>query len=226
IGAAVCAVVLGALSVTTFRQIGHWHDSETLWNYTLAVTGENFMAEDNLAQELANQGRTKEALVHFHNVLKLHNWQPSELIAFGMYEQRQGYSSDAIAQYQRALQNTSDPKTRAVEFSNIGSAYMDIKDFDHAQQNFEKALRADPNNVPALMGTGIVAQKRGALMVAIAQYTKAVSINPTDLGYALLARALRQSGRSSDANTAYAQAQKLSPDMKNTLSTVDRWLAN
>jgi protein O-mannosyl-transferase len=226
IGAAVCAVVLGALSVTTFRQIGHWHDSETLWNYTLAVTGENFMAEDNLAQELANQGRTKEALVHFHNVLKLHNWQPSELIAFGMYEQRQGYSSDAIAQYQRALQNTSDPKTRAVEFSNIGSAYMDIKDFDHAQQNFEKALRADRNNVPALMGTGIVAQKRGALMVAIAQYTKAVSINPTDLGYALLARALRQSGRSSDANTAYAQAQKLSPDMKNTLSTVDRWLAN
>jgi tetratricopeptide (TPR) repeat protein len=143
-----------------------------------------------------------------------------------MYEQRQGYSSDAIAQYQRALQNTSDPKTRAVEFSNIGSAYMDIKDFDHAQQNFEKALQADPNNVPALMGTGIVAQKRGALMVAIAQYTKAVSIKPTDLGYALLARALKQSGRTTDANMAYAQAQKLSPDMKNTLSTVDRWLAN
>ena len=97
VGAAVCGVVLVALSVATFQQIGHWRDSETLWNYTLAVTGENFMAEDNLAQELAHQGRTKEALVHFHNVLKLHDWQPSELIAFGMYEQRQGYSSDAIA---------------------------------------------------------------------------------------------------------------------------------
>jgi protein O-mannosyl-transferase len=226
IAAAVCAIVLGALSVATFRQIGHWHDSETLWNYTLAVTGENFMAEDNLAQELANQGRTEEALVHFHNVLKLHDWQPSELIAFGMYEQRQGYSSDAIAQYQRALQNTSDPKTRAVEFSNIGSAYMDLKDLDHAQQNFDKALRSDPNNVPALIGTGIIAQKNGALMVAIAQYTKAVSINPTDLGFALLARALKQSGRTSDANMAYTQAQKLSPNMDGTRATVDHLLAN
>ncbi len=225
ISAGVCAVVLAALSVATFRQIGHWRDSETLWNYTLAVTGQNFMAEDNLAQELANQGRTKEALVHFHNVLKLHDWQPSELIAFGMYEQRQGYSSDAIAQYQRALQNTSDPKTMAVELSNIGSAYMDLKDLEHAQQSFEQALHADPNNVPALMGTAIIAQKNGAFLVAITEYTKAVSIKPTDLGYALLARALQQSGRTSDANAAYALAQKLSPDMESTRSTVDHLLA-
>jgi tetratricopeptide (TPR) repeat protein len=226
VGAAVCGVVLVALSVATFQQIGHWRDSETLWNYTLAVTGQNFMAEDNLAQELAHQGRTKEALVHFHNVLKLHDWQPSELIAFGMYEQRQGYSSDAIAQYQRALQNTSDPKTRAVELSNIGSAYMDMKDLQNAQVNFSKALQADPNNVPALIGAGIIAQKNGALTLAIAQYTRAVSIAPTDWGYALLARALEQSGRTSDANTAYAQAQKLSPNMQSTLSTADHFLAN
>jgi tetratricopeptide (TPR) repeat protein len=226
VGAAVCGVVLVALSVATFQQIGHWRDSETLWNYTLAVTGQNFMAEDNLAQELAHQGRTKEALVHFHNVLKLHDWQPSELIAFGMYEQRQGYSSDAIAQYQRALQNTSDPKTRAVELSNIGSAYMDMKDLQNAQENFGKALQADPNNVPALIGAGIIAQKNGALTLAITQYTSAVSIAPTDWGYALLARALEQSGRTSDANTAYAQAQKLSPNMQSTLSTADHFLAN
>jgi Flp pilus assembly protein TadD len=63
-------------------------------------------------------------------------------------------------------------------------------------------------------------------MVAIAQYTKAVSINPTDLGFALLARALKQSGRTSDANQAYSQAQKLSPNMDSTRSTVDHLLAN
>ena len=226
VGAPVCAVVLVALSVATFRQTGRWRDSETLWNYILGVTSQNFMAEDNLAQELANQGRTKEALVHFHNVLKMHDWQPPELIAFGMYEQRQGYSSDAIAQYQRALQNTSDPKTRAVELSNIGSAFMDLKEVEHAQQSFDQALQADPNNVPALIGAGLIAHKNGDLASAISDYTKAVSINPTDLGYALLARALQQSGRTSEANTAYAWAQKLSPDMDSTRSTVNHLLAN
>lgn len=225
IRAAVCAAVLVTLSVATFRQIGHWRNSETLWNYTLAVTDQNFMAEDNLAQELANQGRTQEALVHFHNVLKMHDWQPAELIAFGMYEQRQGYSSDAIAQYRRALQNTSDPKTRAVEFSNIGSAYMDSKDLDQAQENFDKALQSDPNNVPALIGSGLIAQKTGNLDLAISRYTKAVSIKPSDLGYTLLGRAFEQSGRTSEADAAYAMAHTLSADDKSTRSVVDRMLS-
>jgi tetratricopeptide (TPR) repeat protein len=225
IRAAMCAAVLVAFSVATFRQVSHWHDSETLWNYTLAVTDQNFMAEDNLAQELANQGRTKEALVHFHNVLKLHDWQPSELIAFGMYEQRQGFSSDAIVQYRRALQNTSDPKTRAVEFSNIGSAYMDSKDLDHAQENFDKALQADPNNVPALIGSGVIAQKTGRLDLAISRYTEAVSIKPSDLGYTLLGRAFEQSGRTSEAHAAYSMAHTLSTDDKSTPSIVDHLLS-
>lgn len=224
--AAACALLLAALSAATFQQLGHWHESETLWNYTMSVTDRNFMAEDNLAQELATQGRTKEALVHFHNILGLHDWQPSELIAFGMYEQRQGYAADAIAQYQHALQKTSDPKIRTVELSNIGSAYLDMKDLDHAQQSFDEALQFDPNNIPALMGIGLIAQKQGNVQFAIRQYTKAVSIKPSDVGYALLGKAFEESGRPSDADKAYAEAQKLSSDMAVTRSVVDHWLAH
>ncbi len=225
LSASVCAVVLLILSIEIFQQIEYWRDSETLWNYTLAVTGQNFMAEDNLAQELANQGRTKEALVHFHNVLKLHDWQPSELIALGIYEQRQGYAADAIAQYQRALQNTSDTETRAVALSNMGSAYLDMKDRDRAQQSFDKALQADPNNVPALIGSGLIAQKSGNPDSAIRQYTKAVSIKPSDLGYTLLGRAFEQSGRPSEATAAYAMAKTLSADEQSTRSAVDHMLS-
>jgi protein O-mannosyl-transferase len=218
-------VTLFILLLGTFQQVGHWHDSETLWNYTIAVTDRNFMAEDNLAQQLANQGRTKEALVHFHKVLALHDWQPSELIAFGVYEQRQGYAADAISQYQRALHSTSDAKTRAVELSNMGSAYMDLKDVEHAAQSFYQALQSDPNNIPALIGTGLIAQKTGNLRLAINEYTKAVSIKPSDLGYALLGQAFEKSGKASDAATAYAEAQKLSSDMESTRSAVKYLLA-
>jgi tetratricopeptide (TPR) repeat protein len=220
------AVTLLILSTATFQQVAHWHDSETLWNYTIAVTGRNFMAEDNLAQELAHQGRTQDAMVHFKNTLNQYNWGPSDLITFGMYEQNHGYASDSVKQYERALRNATDPNIRAIALSNMGSAYLDMKDPGNAQENFDKALQAEPNNVPALIGSGLIAQKSGNLPLAITEYTKAVSIKPTDLGYALLARALEQSGRISDANTAYTQAQKLSPDMDSTRSTVDRLLAN
>jgi len=222
---ALFGLVMAALSIAAFIQIGHWQNSETLWNYTIAVTRNNFMAEDNLAQELAHQGRTQEAMVHFQNTLRLYDWGPSDLIMFGVYEQRHGYTSDSIKQYERALKNTTDANTRAIELSNMGSAYMDLKDVEHARESFDQALQSDPRNVPALIGTGLIAQKSGNLELAIRQYTKAVSIKPSDLGYALLGRAFEQIGRASDATTAYDQAQKLSPDMDNTRSAVNHLLA-
>ena len=223
---ALFGLVMAALSIAAFNQIGHWQNSETLWNYTIAVTSNNFLAEDNLAQELAHQGRTQEAMVHFQNTLRLYDWGPSDLIMFGVYEQRHGYTSDSIKQYERALKNTTDTNTRATELSNMGSAYMDLKDVEHARESFDQALQSDPNNVSALIGTGLIAQKSGNLELAIRQFTKAVSIKPSDLGYALLGRAFEQSGRASDATTAYDQAQKLSPDMETTRATVNHFLAD
>jgi tetratricopeptide (TPR) repeat protein len=165
-------------------------------------------------------------MVHFQNTLSEYNWGPSDLITFGVYEQNNGYVSDSVNQYERAVRNATDPNIRAIALSNMGSAYLDMKDPDHAKQSFDKALQADPNNVPALIGSGLIAQKSGNLPLAIAEYTKAVSIKPTDLGYGLLQRALEQSGRTSEANTAYVQAQRLSPNMDSTRSTVDHLLAN
>jgi predicted negative regulator of RcsB-dependent stress response len=176
------ALVLLILSITTFQQVSYWHDSETLWNYTIAVTGRNFMAEDNLAQELAHQGRTQEAMVHFQNTLDEYNWGTSDLITFGVYEQNHGYASDSVKQYERAVRNATDPNMRAIALSNMGSAYLDMKDPDHAKQSFDKALQANPNNVPALIGAGLLAQKSGDFRLAISEYTTAISIKPTDLG--------------------------------------------
>jgi tetratricopeptide (TPR) repeat protein len=222
---ALFGLVIAALWIAALNQIGHWQNSETLWNYTIAVTRNNFLAEDNLAQELAHQDRTQEAMVHFQNTLRLYDWGPSDLIMFGVYEQRHGYTSDSIKQYERALKNTTDANTRAIELSNMGSAYMDLKDVEHARESFDQALQSDPNNVSALIGTGLIAQKSGNLQLAIRQYAKAVSIKPSDLGYALLGRVFEQSGRASDATTAYDQAQKLSPDIDNTRSAVNHLLA-
>jgi protein O-mannosyl-transferase len=222
----VSILVSAALALTTFRQVEFWRNSETLWHYALSVTQDNFMAEDNLAQELAHQGRTAEAMVHFQRTLSLYNWAPNDLIMFGVYEQRHGYPGDAIKQYQRALRDTTDASTRAVELSNMGSAYMELKDDDHAEQCFRQALQANPKNVSALIGTGVIADRHGDLDVAIRQYQAAVSVKPTDLGYALLAQAFEKSGQASQAAEAYNRARLLSPDFESTRSTLDHLLAN
>lgn len=212
----LCTAVLLASASATANQVRHWRNSENLWTYTIAATGDNFMAEDNLAQELAHQGRTQEAMIHFQNTLRMYNWGPSDLITFGVYEENHGYAADSIKQYDRALRESTDPHTRAIVLANMGSAYLTMKDLDLAQQRFAQALQSDPNNVPGLIGIGLLAQRNRNFELAIRQYTKAISIQPSDLAYALLGRALEQSGRLADANTAYQQAEHLSPNMAGT----------
>jgi tetratricopeptide (TPR) repeat protein len=224
--AAAAILVLAALSLATHRQLGYWRNSETLWTYTLGVTNDNFMAEDNLAQELAHQGRTQEAMVHFHKTLNLYRWGARDLIAFGVYEQRHGYAADAIEQYQRAFSRASDAHLRAVALSNIGSAYLDLRNRARARESFEEALRLDPTNVPALLGDGLIAHKGGNLDSAIQQYSKAVALAPSDFAYVLLGRALEESGRLDEAANAYDSAKHLNHELEPTIRSVQHLLAD
>jgi tetratricopeptide (TPR) repeat protein len=218
---APCAAAIIILSISTYSQVKLWRTSETLWNYTLSVTKRNYKAEDNLAQYLAAQGRTAEAIVHFHNILPLHNWQPLDLIAFGTYERRYGYVSDALQQYETALEKSTDAKTRAMALSNIGYAYLDLNQKELARKSFEQALHLNPNDAQSLIGSGAIAQNAGSINLAYKQYMKALSIERSNLAYLLIARILKQSGRVVDARAAYESARQISPDMRDTCALAD-----
>ena len=62
------AFVLSALSVCTWRQVGHWRDSYSLFSHALAVTQNNYIAHNNLAtalkleaKKLEEEGNSQEA---------------------------------------------------------------------------------------------------------------------------------------------------------------------
>lgn len=224
-GVGISAAILAVLCMATNYQIRLWKNSETLWTYTISVTKNNFMAEDNLAQELATQGRVQEALVHFHRILNLHNWRASDLIALGMYEQRNGFPADAINEYRRALNVAADRATKAAALSDMGSAYLDLKNNDEAERSFSSALQVEPQNAQALIGSGLAAQKTGHPEVAIQRYSQALKIKPTDLGYQLLGHAFEQSGNSKEAEKAYKQSQALSQNYEATRSLAEHLLA-
>ena len=52
------ALVLVVLMGCAWRQTSYWHDSETLWNHTLACTSRNNVAHDNLGRIMADRGRS------------------------------------------------------------------------------------------------------------------------------------------------------------------------
>ena len=65
----------------------------------------------------------------------------------------------------------------------------------------------------ALMGSGILALRQGQPLTAVDQFMHAVKIAPDDVNVLLLAQALRRAGRVSEADSAFAQVQKVSSDL-------------
>src|SRR5207244_2488502 len=55
------AAVLITLTITTRIQSSYWQDGMSLFRHALAVTQRNYVADNNLGELLAQQGRLEEA---------------------------------------------------------------------------------------------------------------------------------------------------------------------
>jgi len=195
---AVCYVL--ALGIVTYRQVGYWHDPPTFWLRTLALTQDNYIAENNLGDFLFEQGKTEEAAVHFQAAVAI---RPDNLLAnlnLGAYEESRGNLSAAIERYQMVLR-TADVDIRAAAYSSLGFDYRQMGEPMRAKQCFETAVQLAPHRTRAMVGLGLLAQENGNgdLAEAIRQYSRAVAVHPTDVAYFLLARALQQEGRLDEA---------------------------
>ena len=210
--AAPAVLLLITLGVLSRRQIAYWHDSETLWRHTLSVTERNYVAHGGLARALAEEGRTEAAIAEFNAAESLHSYSFSDMVVLGVYEQTHGQAQAAISQYGRALGAAQDSNSRAVALSCLGSAYMQLGDFNRAKTNYASALQQNPDTVAALVGSGLLAEKDGDFTLAVARISHAQELEPSDVGYLLLEQALRRAGRLAEADDARAHAQRISHD--------------
>jgi protein O-mannosyl-transferase len=218
--AAAGIAILLALSAVTHRQLGYWHDDFTLWGHALAVVPNNYVAENNFANALAGQGRYDEAIAHFRTAASLEPGDSVSRLNLGIYAQEHGDLQQAASHYRVALQHTTDAQIRASAYANLGTVYFALHDYAQAQQNFDSATKLKFTFPVALLDMGLIAQKAAQTTAQKNEWNRAadyfaqlVAVDPSDVGYLLLAHALRQAGRHEDANRAYQQALRLSTDI-------------
>lgn len=222
---AVCGLlVLGTL---TYRQVGYWHDTESFWLRTLALTHDNYVAHDILGYFLTNQGRTEEGAAQFRAALAI---RPYDLVAnlnLGPYDQSRGNLPAAIERYQMVALYAPDVGLRAAGYFSLGHAYRQMGELVKAKQCFEMALQLAPDRpmAMAMIGLGLIAQKNGDPAEAVRQYSRAMAVQPTDAGFLLLARALQQEGRSEEANAVLERVARSSPNLADAQATADALLS-
>jgi len=207
------ALVLVTLGVLTYRQLGHWHDGETLWSYAANVTERNYMAHDNLALVYSSENRPEEAIKEFLISEQFHQFPPDQLLKIGLYEQRTGHFQWAIDQYQKVMASNADARLRASAWSQAASACVQMGNYEQAKKSFENGLQLDPYDPQLLVGSAMLAEREGNFSQAVTKLNQAMKVAPTDVGLLLLADALRHSARFQEAQATEDLAQKVSPNL-------------
>jgi len=211
--AAVAALVLVALSLLTWRQIGVWRSSYELWSHALQVTKDNFMAEDYVGSallletyEATGQRYSEEALVHFKNAVRINPEDPISHLNLGADLHEHGQLPEAIEQYKAVLALTGDSHLVIKSLIDLGAAYHQLGDYENADRYYHRALQLDPRNQIVFMNMGKLGMDE-----RIQKLAASASAHPSAGAYLQLGELQQAAGHFPQASASFQAALKLDP---------------
>jgi Flp pilus assembly protein TadD len=211
--AAIAACALGACAVLTVHQEFFWRDSTALNTQMINVDPANYIAHNNLAALLYQEGRTNEAISHLRDAIQANPNYADARYNLGKRSFEMNQWDDAITNLTVAVRLTPEATFQPEVWRELGLAYAKQDRFHEAEGAFLKLLRLQPGNADAYgwLGNALAAQKD--LTNAIACYLTELKINPVDfraeynVGYAL-----KQLGMREEAAEHFRKALSIKPD--------------
>lgn len=222
-----CALLL-AWAGLTWRQIGFWKNSETLFRRALAVTRNNELAHNNLGYAYARQGRWQEAIAEYRAALAIRPQYPDALNNLGHALTELGRPAEALPHLENAVRLR--PRDPAI-LNNLGNALADLGRLDEAERAYRRALEIAPDHADAHNNLGVTLAMQRRFEEAIRHLRDAVRLRPGHAPtHSNLGNALAALGRFAEAEQAYRRALTLDPEdartynnLGNVLIELGRW---
>jgi tetratricopeptide (TPR) repeat protein len=194
---ALCGALLCLLGALTWKQARVYRSLETLWRDTIDKNPASWIAQNNFAMLLQQQGQDDEAIAHFQqalelapNIFEIHNNLGYALLV-------RGRVSESLPHLQKALEMEPD---HAFVHHNLGSALFQSGIVDEAIVHLQKALKIDPGYLPAYTALGSALLQKGRVAESFAHLQKALEIDPNDkTAHLNLANTLLEMGRADEA---------------------------
>jgi Tfp pilus assembly protein PilF len=173
--AALATVLLLTLAAATWKQVRYWKNSTALFEHTLNVTDNNYVAHDKLGEALAVQNRTKEAIRQYSEALRIEPYYVQAYLKLGDAHASLGNNKDAVYCYNEALRIKP---TYSKAHNNLGNALLYQGNDKEAIYHYYEALRIDSNYTGAYYNLGKIFANQGKTEKAILFYRKALDSNP------------------------------------------------
>ncbi|MBP8985939.1 MAG: tetratricopeptide repeat protein [Syntrophobacterales bacterium] len=172
------AAVLSLLAFLSFNQAGRWKNSVTLFEHTIRVTENNYLAHNNLAAALVVEGKLDRAAAHAAEALRTNPGFIDARLNLAVIAQEKGDTERAVELYREALGLKPNSKARI----GFASALMAKGDFEEAGEQLLLALKDDPKNASAHNSYGLYLLFKGNPQGAVACFKKALLLDPNNAG--------------------------------------------
>jgi tetratricopeptide (TPR) repeat protein len=207
--AAAAAVALLACGALTWRQVGVWSDTETLFRHAIAVTERNARAREILAEHLIVRGRAEEALGLAREALAVN---PGRFPAWNLLSialTRRGRPAEAAEAARRAV---AIYPSSADGWSNLGLALQALGRYAEAREAFQRATAIEPADARRWTDLATVELSLGNPAAALQAAQEAARRDPSDAQWWFNLGAIHAMTGSTDAAIeAHRRATALSP---------------
>jgi hypothetical protein len=138
---ALSTVCLLCLFLLTWRQVGYWRNSITLYDHTLEATDRNSLIHNSRGVVYMGLANYSQAIADFDRAIEI---DPRYAKAYN----NRGVACMNLANYPQAIADFD----RAIEiypqygkaYNNRGLAYMGLADYPQAIADFDRAIEIDP----------------------------------------------------------------------------------
>jgi tetratricopeptide (TPR) repeat protein len=191
---------LMVLALCTYQQAKLWRNSIDLFEHTLRVTTNNYVAHYTLGNALAQEGNLAGAITHYEEALRIKPNYAEAHNNLGNALAMHGNLAEAVRHYKESLRITpSQGKTHR----NLGVVLDRQGKHEEAIRHYREALRINPRDSQSHNNIGVTLAEQGKFEEAIVHFSQAVRINPNFTeAQRNLENGLRLLGKSTSENPA------------------------
>lgn len=169
-------VIIVIMACIAWRQCGYWKNNVKLYNNTLKLTKNNFVAYNNIGLAKYKENKIQDAIDYYNIAIDINTSYA------GAYINR-GSAYNALGQYQKAINDSTEairldpyePKAYYVR----GDAYARLGQYQQAIKEFDKGIqiKVKLNDTTGYGNRGNAYFKMGKYWEAIDDYTEAIKLN-------------------------------------------------
>ncbi len=156
---------------TSWVQVSYWKNSETLFNHTLELTKNNYLAHNNLGIALFHRGDVQAAIRQYQDSLKINPHFENAHFNLGRALAEEKHFDEAVDQFQECIK--MNPQDGGV-YNNLGNIMAVKGNLNDAIKYYTEALHIDSHQERVYYNLGVIYIQKGNIKKAIGYFIDAI----------------------------------------------------